>query len=149
MRFDDLKIGQFYEMSRVFTQQEVMDFAQLSYDTNPIHTDADYAKTTQFGQLIVPGFLISSRSWRQGSTTACWTLLKAACTEGSVRLFSMSGSTDRSIPAPSAVLPSRSFLLYTLKKLTGSRKELLSLRPNSSTKSIMKAFNRPSWIIDA
>ena len=60
MRFDDLKIGQFYEMSRIFTQQEVMDFAQLSYDTNPIHTDADYAKTTQFGQLIVPGFLTGS-----------------------------------------------------------------------------------------
>jgi acyl dehydratase len=60
MRFDDLKIGQFYEMSRIFTQQEVMDFAKLSYDTNPIHTDSEFAKTTQFGQLIVPGFLTGS-----------------------------------------------------------------------------------------
>lgn len=60
MRFDELKIGQSYEMSRVFTQQEVTDFAKLSYDTNPIHTDPDFAKKTQFGQLIVPGFLTAS-----------------------------------------------------------------------------------------
>lgn len=60
MKFDDLEIGQSYKMSRFFTQQEVMDFAQLSYDTNPIHTDAEFARTTQFGQLIVPGFLTGS-----------------------------------------------------------------------------------------
>lgn len=60
MRFEDLKIGQSYEMQRVFTQDEIMQFATLSYDTNPIHTDAEFAKTTQFGQLIVPGFLTAS-----------------------------------------------------------------------------------------
>ena len=60
MCFEELKIGQSYEMKRFFTQQEVMDFAKLSYDTNPIHTDPEYARTTQFGQLIVPGFLTAS-----------------------------------------------------------------------------------------
>ena len=60
MRFEELKIGQSYEMSRVFTQQEVMDFAKLSYDTNPIHTDLEFAKKTQFRQIIVPGFLTGS-----------------------------------------------------------------------------------------
>ena len=60
MRFEELKIGQSYEMKRIFTQQEVMDFAKLSYDNNPIHTDVEYAKTTQFGKLIVPGFLTGS-----------------------------------------------------------------------------------------
>lgn len=60
MRFNDLKIGQSYEMSRVFTQQDVMDFAKLSYDMNPLHMNAEFAKTTQFGQLIVPGFLTAS-----------------------------------------------------------------------------------------
>ena len=60
MKFEELKIGQSYEMKRIFTQNEVMVFAQLSYDTNPIHTDPEYAKTTQFGQLIVPGFLTAS-----------------------------------------------------------------------------------------
>lgn len=60
MKYEDLKIGQSYEMKRVFTQSEVMDFAKLSYDTNPIHTDLEFAKKTQFGQLIVPGFLTAS-----------------------------------------------------------------------------------------
>lgn len=60
MKFEELEIGQSYEMQRVFSQQEVMEFARLSYDTNPIHTDAAYAKTTLFGQLIVPGFLTAS-----------------------------------------------------------------------------------------
>ena len=60
MRFDELIIGQSHEMHRVFTQQEVTDFAKLSYDTNPLHTDKEFAKNTQFGQLIVPGFLTAS-----------------------------------------------------------------------------------------
>ena len=60
MRFEDLQIGQSYEMKRVFTQEEVMHFAELSLDTNPLHTDAEYAKKTRFGQLIVPGFLTAS-----------------------------------------------------------------------------------------
>lgn len=60
MKFEELRIGQFYEMKRVFTPKEVADFAELSFDTNPIHTNPSYAKTTQFGQLIVPGFLSAS-----------------------------------------------------------------------------------------
>lgn len=60
MKFEDLKVGQSYEMRRVFTREEVKTFAQLSYDTNPIHTDPEYAKTTRFGKLIVPGFLTGS-----------------------------------------------------------------------------------------
>ena len=60
MEFEQLKIGQSYAMSRIFTQQDVKDFASLSYDTNPLHTDAEYAQSTRFGQLIVPGFLTAS-----------------------------------------------------------------------------------------
>lgn len=60
MKFEELSIGQSYEMSRSFTQQEIMGFSDLSYDTNPLHTDAEYAKNTRFGQLIVPGFLTAS-----------------------------------------------------------------------------------------
>lgn len=60
MEFEQLKIGQSYAMNRVFTIQDVKDFAMLSYDNNPIHMDPEYAKTTRFGQLIVPGFLTAS-----------------------------------------------------------------------------------------
>ena len=60
MRFEDLKVGMSYEMKRAFTMEEEKQFASLSYDTNPIHLDAEYAKNSLFGQLIVPGFLTGS-----------------------------------------------------------------------------------------
>lgn len=60
MEFEQLRIGQSYAMSRAFTHQDVMDFAKLSRDLNPLHMDAQYARSTRFGQLIVPGFLTAS-----------------------------------------------------------------------------------------
>ena len=60
MKCDDLKIGQSYEMQRRFSEQDVKSFADLSYDTNPIHTDPEYARNSRFGRLIVPGFLTAS-----------------------------------------------------------------------------------------
>lgn len=60
MRFDDLKVGMSYEMRRAFSQEEVLGFAELSYDTNPLHVDAEYAKKSFFGKVIVPGFLTGS-----------------------------------------------------------------------------------------
>lgn len=60
MHINELHIGQSYEMHRTFTQEEVMAFAALSYDNNPLHTDMEYAKKSQFGQMIVPGFLTGS-----------------------------------------------------------------------------------------
>ena len=60
MEFEQLRIGQSYAMSRAFTHQDVMDFAKLSHDLNPLHMDAEYARSTRFGQLIVPGFLTAS-----------------------------------------------------------------------------------------
>ena len=60
MRFEDLDIGMSYEMKRAFSKEEVSQFAELSYDTNPIHLDAEYAKKSMFGRLIVPGFLTGS-----------------------------------------------------------------------------------------
>lgn len=60
MKFEDLYIGQSYEMERTFSLEEVRLFAELSFDTNPLHTDADFAKNSIFGQQIVPGFLTAS-----------------------------------------------------------------------------------------
>lgn len=54
------KIGQQASIERAFSEQDVQDFARLSGDYNPIHVDADFAKTTVFGQRIVHGMLVSS-----------------------------------------------------------------------------------------
>ena len=55
--FDELTIGQTASYSKQITEQDVILFAALSGDANPIHLDEDYARTTQFGERIAHGML--------------------------------------------------------------------------------------------
>lgn len=43
--------------ARTVTESEVSQFAQLTGDYNPLHTDAEFGKTTPFGQNIAHGLL--------------------------------------------------------------------------------------------
>ena len=42
---------------RTITEADVVTFAGLSGDTNSIHTDAEYAKNSAFGQRVAHGLL--------------------------------------------------------------------------------------------
>ncbi|NDJ78434.1 MAG: dehydratase [Chloroflexi bacterium] len=42
---------------RVITEDDINNFAVLSGDHNPMHTDAEYAATTPFGQRVAHGLL--------------------------------------------------------------------------------------------
>ncbi len=55
--FDQLSIGQSAEMTRVVGASDIEAFAEISGDTNPVHLDEAYAKTTQFGERIAHGML--------------------------------------------------------------------------------------------
>ena len=56
--YEDLSLGQeFTGPRRTITEADVVGFAQLSGDWNPIHTDAEFAKTTRFGQRLAHGLL--------------------------------------------------------------------------------------------
>ncbi len=55
-----LKVGDRASLSRVFTEEDVMQFANISTDTNPIHLDEKYAATSFFGQRVVHGMLVAS-----------------------------------------------------------------------------------------
>lgn len=46
--------------ARTITEADVVGFSGLSGDYNQIHTDAEYAKTTPFGQRIAHGLLVLS-----------------------------------------------------------------------------------------
>lgn len=59
-RFDDLKIGMTALYSRTFTDTDLRNFSGVSGDTNPMHLNAEYAKTTVFKQCIVHGMLTAS-----------------------------------------------------------------------------------------
>jgi 3-hydroxybutyryl-CoA dehydratase len=50
----------FFEHEFQFSKQDIFKFAELSGDSNPIHVDEDFAKTTLFGKNILHGFLGAS-----------------------------------------------------------------------------------------
>jgi 3-hydroxybutyryl-CoA dehydratase len=54
---EDLTVGQSAELVRTVTEADIVAFAQVTGDTNPVHLDADYAATTSFGERIAHGML--------------------------------------------------------------------------------------------
>lgn len=63
LTFDEFEIGARYEsQARTITEADVAAFAGLSGDFNPLHTDAEFAKTTPFGERIVHGMLTVAMS---------------------------------------------------------------------------------------
>ena len=55
--FEELSVGQSAELSRTVGAADIEAFADVSGDNNPVHLDAAYAATTQFGGRIAHGML--------------------------------------------------------------------------------------------
>ena len=55
-----IKVGDSVSVSKIFTEEEVRQFATISGDTNPIHLDKEFAAASVFGQRIVHGMLRAS-----------------------------------------------------------------------------------------
>lgn len=63
LMFEQFKLGDTYKsQSRTVTETDVVNFAGLSGDFNPLHTDAEFGKTTPFGERIAHGMLIAAMS---------------------------------------------------------------------------------------
>ena len=61
MYFEEFEIGQqVITGARTVTESDVVSFAGLSGDYNQIHTDAEFAKSTPYGQRIAHGLLVTS-----------------------------------------------------------------------------------------
>jgi len=56
--FEDFSPGQvFVSQARTVTETDVVTFAGWSWDTNPVHTDAESARSGRFGDRIAHGVL--------------------------------------------------------------------------------------------
>lgn len=55
--FEDLSVGQSAETTKIVGASDVEAFAAVSGDTNPVHLDEAYARTTPFQGRIAHGML--------------------------------------------------------------------------------------------
>jgi 3-hydroxybutyryl-CoA dehydratase len=53
----ELQVGDTASFSKTITETDVVLFAGLTGDLNPVHVDAEYARTTRFGQRVAHGML--------------------------------------------------------------------------------------------
>jgi 3-hydroxybutyryl-CoA dehydratase len=58
--FEDLAVGMEASYAKTMTNEDVLAFAELSGDTNPVHLDDAYAAGTMFKKRIAHGFLTAS-----------------------------------------------------------------------------------------
>ena len=58
---EGLEKGDTFSVSRAFTEQDVIQFADISRDYNPVHCDERFAKVKNFDGRICHGLLIASQ----------------------------------------------------------------------------------------
>ncbi len=57
MNFEDLAIGRTASLGKTITEADILMFAAVSTDTNPVHLDAEAAKASVFGERVAHGML--------------------------------------------------------------------------------------------
>ena len=58
LTYEEFELGAIFDtQARTITEADVVTFAGLSGDYNPLHTDAESAKNTPFGERIAHGML--------------------------------------------------------------------------------------------
>lgn len=54
----NLALGQSAQTTTTFTQEDLREYVDLTGDTNPIHSESDYAKKSGFQGPVIPGGLL-------------------------------------------------------------------------------------------
>ena len=78
--FEEFSVGQkITSVARTVAESDILTFAGLTGDYNQIHTDAEFAKGTQFGGRVAHGML--------GMSIAVGLLMRTGVLEGTVLAF--------------------------------------------------------------
>lgn len=57
--YEDVEVGSvFHTLRRTITEADIVNFAGVSGDFNPLHMDAEFAKESLFGQRVAHGVLV-------------------------------------------------------------------------------------------
>ncbi len=59
-RFEDIQVGQRATFGKTITEADVFAFAGVTGDFNPIHVNAEFAKSSMFGKRVAHGMLTAS-----------------------------------------------------------------------------------------
>ena len=59
-KYEEFRVGDTTTFSKTITEADILLFAAVSGDNYPLHVDAEYAKTTRFGQRAAHGMLTAS-----------------------------------------------------------------------------------------
>lgn len=57
LAFEDLSVGMSAAMARTVSEADILMFAGVSGDTNPVHLDGEFAAASMFGGRIAHGML--------------------------------------------------------------------------------------------
>ncbi|GAU21620.1 hypothetical protein TSUD_251030 [Trifolium subterraneum] len=55
-----LKLGDVLKKTRIFTEEDVLEYSKVSHDSNPVHTDSAAARSVGFEGPLVHGMLVAS-----------------------------------------------------------------------------------------
>jgi acyl dehydratase len=84
--FEEFEIGAKYSsQGRTIAESDVNTFAGLSGDFNPLHTDAEFAQTTVFGERIAHGMLTVAISTGMSNWTGIFASTTIALMEQNIK----------------------------------------------------------------
>jgi len=52
-----VRVGDHADFEKTVTAEDILKFAEVTGDTNPLHSDPEYARKTRFGECIAHGML--------------------------------------------------------------------------------------------
>ena len=58
--YEEIEIGETASVTKMISEADIVNFAGIIGDFNPIHVNPEYAKTTMFGERIAHGMLTAS-----------------------------------------------------------------------------------------
>lgn len=86
LTFEEFNMGDVYKsQARTVTESDVAQFAGLSGDFNPLHTDAEFARTTPFGERIAHGMLVMAMATGMANWTGVFEGTTIALAEQQIR----------------------------------------------------------------